>query len=887
MGTVVESENTNAMIEKVLKKATILPKNLRCGEYNFGIPVNPCQHPKFDENIHNVLVMLDTLYRTCGGVIFLTTEGKNMVHTELVRLFGVRFIDMIEKRTGLPLKLFSFIELSFKFESQTSWGALIVPSTDKRDPIGTHAGFCVGIDGDIQSLNEQISAEDGSAAVSHPTESQRFPCSSKPDMSPPEDVHKTGDSNSDTVPDASSNPSDTDKSLPEDVPETDDSDSCHPLTKAERFCRKFGNFFHHYLTLCVEYFVRNYVSRVQKHSLPKKDTNNVMDVQKHSLPKKDTNNVMVPDASSNPSDADKSLLEVVPKTDDSDTNNVMDYSSYTKLDWTNNKKDWKKHVITKDVETQAILTSCDMLKPAVPMRVTPKRDHLQYMFPCDGDMERVLAACEIHNVQQFAIACKSWWPIVSKHQADLDLRPKCHICDILTVSEDGRMHFWVIIADKDDYNFLPAMEYLMTTGRMIKYQLIQHGAPQMYVQCSLFSLGETGQMLQEEESEKMQNYLHLFYYKDKFDFSTLQQALAKVILSRESPLTRCASEQNSIWLSAMQAMALMNRAKVNYISGAAGCRKSWIAAELYRLHGAKDSVYICTTGPFLEFLRFNGYRGTLIQCDNDLIKEISDGNFQNKTCIIIDDSHNFSCSRSCMEELFQLLKKKRDMALFVFADNDYQAFDRDRQQTMYDCVHDLTRQEHLGLNSTNLTDVYRNTRKVVSFIQSAVEDIADSHYRIQCTHIDDGDGVECIKIANVLADTPENGLVKYLQTLLQDYEPSAIAVFLDKSQQTIFQCRSLLAKQMANTTFQSADDFPRRGIIVDSVDSFLGLDAAVCIFILPSASREIEPEQTLANPRYRVFLASRATHKAVFVVPEIDADLVERMKFDQFYVSIS
>ena len=786
------------IVEKVLKMSTILPKSLKCGEYTFGIPINPCQHPKFDENVHHVLAMLDTLYYTCGGLIFLTREDEEIVDTELVQLFGKRLLDMVETLKGLPGHLFSFIELTCKFDSQTSWGALIVPFTAKGHQTGTPARFRVELDGDIQSITRgnypstisslnQISAENGSAAVSHQSDNQGIPRSSNPHTSPPEYVPEIEDSNTDSVPDVSSNQSEA--------------------------------------------------------------------------------------------DAD------VHKSDDGDTNNMMDYSSYQKLDWTNNKKDWKKNVITKDVETQEILISCDMLQPAVPMTVTPKREHLQYMFQSDGDMERVLDTCQTDKVPQFAIACKSWWSIVSKHQTDS--RPTRHVCDILTVSEDGRIHFWVIIADKDEENFLSAMEYLMTTGRMIKYQLIQHGAPQMYVQCSLFSLGETGQMLQEEESEKMQNYLHLFYYKDKFDFSTLQQALAKVILSRESPLTRCASEQNSIWLSAMQAMALMNRAKVNYISGAAGCRKSWIAAELYRLHGAKDSVYICTTGPFLEFLRFNGYRGTLIQCDNDLIKEISDGNFQNKTCIIIDDSHNFSCSRSCMEELFQLLKKKRDMALFVFADNDYQAFDRDRQQTMYDCVHDLTRQEHLGLNSTNLTDVYRNTRKVVSFIQSAVEDIADSHYRIQCTHIDDGDGVECIKIANVLADTPENGLVKYLQTLLQDYEPSAIAVFLDKSQQTIFQCRSLLAKQMANTTFQSADDFPRRGIIVDSVDSFLGLDAAVCIFILPSASREIEPEQTLANPRYRVFLASRATHKAVFVVPEIDADLVERMKFDQFYVSIS
>ncbi len=44
--------------------------------------------------------------------------------------------------------------------------------------------------------------------------------------------------------------------------------SCHPLTKAERFCRKFGNFSTN-LTLCIECVIRNYVSRVQKHSLPR------------------------------------------------------------------------------------------------------------------------------------------------------------------------------------------------------------------------------------------------------------------------------------------------------------------------------------------------------------------------------------------------------------------------------------------------------------------------------------------------------------------------------------------------------------------------------------------------------------------------------------------
>ncbi len=43
---------------------------------------------------------------------------------------------------------------------------------------------------------------------------------------------------------------------------------------------------------------------------------------------------------------------------------------------------------------------------------------------------------------------------------------------------------------------------------------------------------------------------------------------------------------------------------------------------------------------------------------------------------------------------------------------------------------------------------------------------------------------------------------------------------------------------------------------------------------------------SIYNPRYEVFLASRATHKAVFVVPEIHVELVHQMKFDYFQVGV-
>ncbi len=104
---------------------------------------------------------------------------------------------------------------------------------------------------------------------------------------------------------------------------------------------------------------------------------------------------------------------------------------------------------------------------------------------------------------------------------------------------------------------------------------------------------------------------------------------------------------------------------------------------------------------------------------------------------------------------------------------------------------------------------------------------------------------------------------------------------------------------MPDFRLQGADLFPRKGIGVDCVESFLGLDAAVCVFVLSvkqTRKRSAHPlrklfrqwlnklDTSIYNPRYEVFLASRAIHKAVFAVPEIHQDFVRQMKFDDMQV---
>ncbi len=247
------------------------------------------------------------------------------------------------------------------------------------------------------------------------------------------------------------------------------------------------------------------------------------------------------------------------------------------------------------------------------------------------------------------------------------------------------------------------------------------------------------------------------------------------------------------------------------------------------------------------------------------------------------------------------------MCLFVFADNDYQSFDRPRQRAMHDLILQLTRQVlQQSPVDVRLTEIYRNTQKVVSFVHSALQGIHDGHQHIECANMENGEGVSCVKMNYIWSPYPLiNDLVLYLLPLLckERYNPAEIAVLLDSAYPSdkILECRHILEQGFKNIEVHAADVFPRKGIIVDSVESFLGLDAAFCVFLLSNIDKKSDKRKTrlqkllhrdknerdssIYNPRYNVFLATRAIHRAVFVVPEIHSDLVHQMKFDEFQVS--
>ncbi len=572
-------------------------------------------------------------------------------------------------------------------------------------------------------------------------------------------------------------------------------------------------------------------------------------------------------------------------------------ATFRELTWDQNKRNWEEILKESHDSHDEWIKLCDVWKPMLPMRITPNRDSLRYLFPSDVDCNNTLKKLEMMN-PGFAIASKTWSSFLP-NLVTLTAPPPSHLCDILAVSKQNDVCFWVTVSDSREQTIHEQLRYMLTVGRTIKHQIATRNTdvPKFTVRCFLYSTHEVDNMLIEHTLNQLgikETQDQLYHtLQEKSNFAALQRGIALLLLSQHSHIATCIGDQRSVKLSAKQALTLLKvkGKRVSYVSSAPGTGKTLCAMSLYREFGRDHSVYICPTEPLLQYLRYNGCEATLVRDDEQLCTQIEHGAFEKKVCVIIDESHHLRCSREGLEQLFMVLKKQR-MFLFVFADNEYQSFDRQKQQQIEQIIHDLSKKilGHYPETHT-FTEIYRNTRKVVSFLQHAIEDTEPSFQDITCGNPKDGDGIHCITMENLWDNSPENGLVQYLRPLLSVASPNTDTKYLVTEVAVLFDAgytstemdgiAKTLETQFPRILTQSSEKFPRKGIVVDRIQSFVGLDAALCIFIHSA----LKLDETIHSHRYRVFLASRATQKAVFVVPQIDKEVVHHMKFDHFQAS--
>ena len=574
----------------------------------------------------------------------------------------------------------------------------------------------------------------------------------------------------------------------------------------------------------------------------------------------------------------------------------------SELNWDQNKDNWSSILQEPEESMDECINSCDILEPRVPMQLVPDKDSLRYLFLSDAILDETLHKLKTKE-PGFAVASRSWLSLLP--DAGLLEPPSSHLCDILTVSksEDSKPNIclWVVVSDSKNQIIWKQVQYMFVVGRAIKHKIANQSSevPNLTVRCMLHSTHKEDNLqientLRKAGIQEIQDFL-CSVFLERGSFDAVKQGIVRLLLSQKSQINNCAGEHLSVRLSAKQAETLLKmkikRKRVWYISSAPGTGKTLCGLSLYRDFGKEHSVYISPTKPLIQFLSYNECDATLVRNDVELHCDIQKGTFSDKQCVVIDESHHLRCSKQSLKELFVEVKKYK-MFLFVFADNEFQSFDRENQEITEQSFIELSK-EVLGYypNSHTFTEIYRNPRKVVSFLQHAIE---EPDQDITCGNPSDGEGIQAIALENLWDNSHQNGLVQYLRQLLilpassgdGNYHATQVAVLLDCGHSTsdVDTIRNILETQLSPIVIHASDMFPRKGITVDKIESFVGLDAPLCIFLL-SSERSTDPNEGIVNMRYRVFLASRATQKAVFVVSKIDADLIRHLKFDRFPVS--
>ncbi len=576
-----------------------------------------------------------------------------------------------------------------------------------------------------------------------------------------------------------------------------------------------------------------------------------------------------------------------------------------KIGWTTHKRNWMSNVTFADHSltdsARQFIASCGILVPSNPICFAPEGLLLRLLGSPTKE-EKLLSAIRTksQSPQAFALVSPPWL-----RQPDIT-RPRCHVCDIFVLSDSGHAYFWTVFVESElSHEMAELYSYAIEAVRCTKEKLPGQTAAQAFsAECYLYNT--TRDQIQKEP--ELQQYMKSFLHNQN-DLKHVQAILVELIVREETPMKNAIGEACGYKLSAQQQEVILKRegASVIVIHGPPGSGKTLLASHmLQQSDRPSDGLYICTNEALKMFMKTqNSSEAVVVKSDKDVSVCVKYLERNPKACIIFDDAHTISCSDRVVQQLLTLIDAMKACRFYVFTDNRYQCFMQLRKDTFSETVLRCCRQMRIPCSERHLDEIHRNTRKVMSFLAATT-----GGRELRCLNQWDGDEVEVIAAADMFKDSSDNVFVKHIRDATgitpnlppnhKQYSMCDIAILVDtmRTGEDILGCKRLMEKYVPGSSVQTASKFPRKGVVVDSVDSFGGLDAAVCFFVLAPSRMERkskftkflrcnEGHRSIYNPKYTAFLASRAIHRAVFVLPELNFEVFKTLLFDSFTPQVS
>ena len=504
-----------------------------------------------------------------------------------------------------------------------------------------------------------------------------------------------------------------------------------------------------------------------------------------------------------------------------------------------------------------VVNAFDMFKMSQPMNITPSRDTLIKNHP---NLQSVLSRLDSEIGESFAVVASP--SLFQCFNSDMKI-PQCPhlVADIMSMNTEGKL----LICSVCEKGGSPQEEVEQVTygnilARVVETKLVQIEGKHMdrvvrlYIHSRVYRLRGTDHIPPEDKVTEL-------FSSTTQDVDTIKTKIAHLLLEKQGYLYDAVGEQVSLYFSPRQIAITMNcmQHHVSIITGAPGTGKSLVLQELCRMNGRDKSIYVCVSQALAARVKHHNITDVLCVNDShDLVQRLRDDPlYVNRTLVAIDDAQmmRFSWDSSSVSDLCGNPKIRKVFALDSEFHN-YQKHTCELVQLVKNEIMETPYQE-------TLHDVYRNTEAVISYMQSGFPD------RMKATS--SGDDVRVTAITNMSKMDETNGILKHTQELCASgtggagYSPQDIAILINRGSShdthaTVELLKRLFLQYWPDSQPQSAVIYPTQGIIIESLENFIGIDS--CMILCPVWDKSL-----LQNAKYRNAVFSRGIQYVGFLHP--------------------
>ena len=535
------------------------------------------------------------------------------------------------------------------------------------------------------------------------------------------------------------------------------------------------------------------------------------------------------------------------------------------LSYKHHSSDWKSRAFeipTIRELTEDVVNAFDMFKMSQPMNVTPSWDTLNKNHP---NLQSVLSRLDSEMGESFAVVASP--SLFQCFNCDMKI-PQCPhlVADIMSMNTEGKL----LICSVCEEGGSPQEEVEQVTygnilGRVVKKKLLQIEGKHMDHVVRLYIHTRVYRLTGIDHIPRDDIVTTIFSGTTK-DVNSIKTRIAHLLLEKQGYLYDAVGEQVSLYFSPRQiaiTLDCMNN-DVSIITGAPGTGKSLVLQELCRMNGRDKSIYVCINQALAARVKHHNITDVLCVNDShDLVQRLCDPLYVNRTLVAIDDAQlmHFSWDQSSVSKLCGNAKIKKVFAL----DSKFQSYQQhtcELVQLVENVIMETPYQKPLH-------DIYRNTEVVISYMISAIPEILKGKMRSKATS--SGDDVRVTAMSKMSTMNKSNGILKHTQELCasgtggRGYSPRDVAILVDRgsphdTRATVELLKMLFLKHWPQGQPQSAVIYPTQGIIIDSLENFIGIDS--CMILCP-----VWNESQLQNAKYRNAVSSRGIQYVEFLQP--------------------